>query len=113
MGRLRYGVAKALEEEANAILRESLRSQKAPEKSDILTPWKEQQRRRREIFVATGTPDPAVRQGVFSRRTNPARPHLNSRDGIVPPRPGELRRGIESSTLSSFVHDSLFGAEAS
>ena len=109
MGRLRYGVARALEDEANAILRASLTNVRAPEKMDILTPWKEQQRRRREIFVATGTPDPAVRQGVFSRRTNPARPHLNSRDGIVPPRPGELRRSDSTSTLSSFVHDSLFG----
>lgn len=112
MGRLRYGVAKALEEEANAILRDSLRTARAPEKMDILTPWKEQQRRRREIFVASGVPDPAVRQGVFSRRTNPARPHLNSRDGITPPRPGETRRNEPTSSLSSFVHDSLFGEQS-
>lgn len=108
MARLRYGVAKALEDEANAILADSLRSARAPEKSDVLTPWKEQQRRRREIFVASGTPDPALRQGMFHRRTNPSRPHLNSRDGISAPRPGETTR--RESSLSNFVHDNLFGS---
>lgn len=110
MARLRYGVAKALEEEANAILADSLRSAKAPEKMDVLTPWKEQQRRRREIFVASGVPDPAVRLGMFHRRTNPTRPHLNSRDGVSSPRMGESRR--PETSLSSFVHDSLFGDDS-
>jgi|JI10StandDraft_1071094.scaffolds.fasta_scaffold22167_10 hypothetical protein len=107
MARLRYGVAKALEEEANAILADSLRTARAPEKMDILTPWKEQQRRRREIFVASGVPDPATRLGMFHRRTNPTRPHLNSRDGVTPPRMGESHR--PESSLSSFVHENLFG----
>jgi hypothetical protein len=107
--RLRYGVAKALEEEANEILAKSTRTERAPDKSDILTPWKETQRRRREIYVGTGVPDPALRRGMFHRQINPTKPHLNSRDGFAPPRQ-EPRR---ESSLASFVHDSMFPSDDS
>lgn len=105
---MRYGVARGLEDEANAILADSLRDVRAPDKMDVLTPWKEQQRKRREVYVGSGIPDPAVRQGMFHRRTNPARPWLNSRDGVAsPPRQGESGRRPEVS-LSTFVHENLF-----
>ena len=55
---------------------------KHSEKSDILTPWKEQDRLRREVYVESGTPDPVMRRGNFHRAWNPARPDLNSRDGM-------------------------------
>ena len=86
MARMRYGVAKALEEEADALLKRSLAGVTSHEaKSDILTPWKEQERRRREVFVTSGTPDPAIRRGMYRRAMNPLQTHLNSRDGIAPP----------------------------
>lgn len=53
------------------------------EKSDILTPWKEQDRRNREVYVESGTPDPSVRRGMFHRAYNPERLDLNSREGIA------------------------------
>jgi hypothetical protein len=53
-------------------------------KSDILTPWKLEDRMEREILTSTGVADPAVRRGMFHRAWNPARPDLNSRDGHYP-----------------------------
>jgi len=104
MGRMRYGVAKALEAEADAILAESIKGVKShAAKSDILTPWKEQQRRRREVYVGTGVPDPSVRQGMYHRRSNTAHPHLNSRDGFVQSRRGESTPRRQESSLSTFV----------
>lgn len=81
---LRRGVHKPLEDAANAIIKESLAGvTKHSEKSDILTPWKEQERLRREVFSGAGVPDGAVRRGTFHRSANPSRPDLNSREGIV------------------------------
>ena len=57
--------------------------QKHADKSDVLTPWKDQDRRGREVYVPSGVPDPATRQGVFNRAWNPGRPDLNSRDGMA------------------------------
>lgn len=86
MSRMRFGIHKVLEQEANEILANSMKGITShAEKSDILTPWKEQERRRREVYVASGTPDTAIRRGMFKRAANPAAPHLNSRDGIAPP----------------------------
>ena len=87
MGVIRRGIHRPLEEEANRIIKESLAGvTKHSEKSDILTPWKEQARLRREVYVTTGIPDKAVRQGMFNRVSNPLKPELNSRDGVARPR---------------------------
>lgn len=97
---LRRGVHRPLEEEANRLIRESLKGvTKHSEKSDILTPWKEAERYRREVYVASGSPERAVRQGMFHRVTNPSKPELNSRDGIA-----RARTGF-SSSLSDFVDE--------
>ena len=82
MARMRTGVHQPLEDEANLLLRRSLAGQRTTEeRSDILTPAKENLRRRREVLVASGTPDPAIRMGIYHRKMNPQQTHLNSRDG--------------------------------
>ena len=83
--RLRSGVNLALEEQANDLLRDALRGVPHGE-NDVLTPWKETDRRKHEVYVASGTPDPAVRRGVYHRAYNRAQPELNSRDGFCRPR---------------------------
>ena len=81
------GVQADLEEIANRIIRESLVGvTKHSAKSDILTPWKESDRYRREVYVASGTPDAATRRGMFHRVANTANPELNSREGKCRPR---------------------------
>ena len=95
---LRRGVHANLEAEANRLIKESLAGVTSHSaKSDILTPWKETERHRREVYVADGVPDAATRRGMFYRSINPARPELNSRDGIARPR---SRTG---SSLQGFV----------
>jgi hypothetical protein len=87
MSRLRYGVFLELEEEANRLITESLAGVTSrAAKSDILTAWKEEDRRGREVYTSTGFADPAVRRGMFGRAWNPRHPHLNSRDGYFPAR---------------------------
>lgn len=54
------------------------------EKSDILTPWKEMDRRRREVYTESGVPDGALRRGMYHRAWNSEFPHLNSTEGRVP-----------------------------
>ena len=84
MARIHYGTHRHLEEEANRLLKESLKgvtSHKA--KSDLLTPWKEAERHRREVYVQSGAPDVATRKGMFHRIANKGRPDLNSRDGLA------------------------------
>lgn len=105
--RMRFGVHRQLEDEATRMIMESMAGVKSHSaKSDILTPWKEQQRRRREVYVASGTPDPAVRQGIYNRRANPTRPHLNSRDGGALP----AKRDVSSrSSLAEHVARHLEG----
>lgn len=103
MTRMRYGIHKALEAEADLLLARSLSGITShAAKSDILTPWKEQERRRREVYVTGGSPDPAIRRGMFKRSANPSSPHLNSRDGIAPP-----IRNI-GGTLASWVSENGF-----
>jgi hypothetical protein len=88
-GRVRYGIHPLLEAEANAWIYGSLKgvtSQSA--KSDLLTPWKENNRREREVLTASGTCDAQIRQGIYGRAYNPVQTHLNSRDGVVPPTRG-------------------------
>ena len=85
--RLRHGTCKELESQADEIIRQSLAGVTSREaKSDILTPWKQQDRWDHEIYVSSGTADPAVRLGQFSRAWNGKYPHLNSRQGHYPVR---------------------------
>lgn len=99
----RYGVHQALEAEANRIIKESMAgvtSQSA--KSDILTPWKEKDRRDREVYTDGGVPDAAVRKGMYHRAWNQSSPHLNSRDGVV--------RGTRIvSSMTRFVQENGLG----
>jgi hypothetical protein len=83
---LRSGVHLALEEAADELIRQDLKRHTRHSDNDVLTPWKEMSRRKREVYVASGVPDPAVRRGCFHRSVNSARPELNSREGIAPPR---------------------------
>lgn len=79
---VRTGVHAPLEEAANEILRVHLSGiTKHSDKADVLTPWKEQARRSREVYVPSGTPDAAVRSGIYTRSINPTSPHLNSTGG--------------------------------
>lgn len=79
---LRSGVHAPLEAIADQLIKESLAGvTRHSDKADILTPWKEQERRRREVYVPSGTPDSANREGIFHRAKNPTSTHLNSRDG--------------------------------
>jgi hypothetical protein len=78
---MRVGVHPVLEKEADRMLRESLREVKSHKaKSDILTAWKMTDRRRKEVYVSSGTPDPSHRQGIFTRAIS-SRPQLNGRNG--------------------------------
>lgn len=83
----RSGIHLPLERVANEMLRQSLAGvTKHSEKSDILTPWKEVDRLRREIYSSDGMPDGAIRRGNFHRAYNPQKPELNSREGHAPAR---------------------------
>lgn len=85
-GIIRYGVHKPLEDAATEMIRKSLEGVTSmAEKSDILTPWKEQDRRNREVYSSSGVPDAATRKGLYHRAWNPLHEHLNSRDGISRP----------------------------
>jgi hypothetical protein len=95
---MRFGVHKPLEDEADRIIRESLAGVNSHSaKSDILTAWKYQDRIRREVLTRDGSPDPAVRKGMFHRRINSSRPELNSRDGVARARSisGSLRTHLD------------------
>ena len=97
MPRMRFGENPHLEAEANRILRESLRHVTSHSaKKDILTEWKEQDRRSREVYSGSGVVDPATRRGMFGRVLNPDRPHLNARDGVA---------GDRARSLGQFVND--------
>ena len=85
--RLRYGTCKELEAVADELIRVSLEGVTSREaKSDILTPWKQQDRWDHEVYTGAGFADPAVRRGQFTRTWNSKYPHLNSRDGYYPVR---------------------------
>jgi hypothetical protein len=78
MGFIRYGTHKPLDDAATEIIRKSLEGvTKYSEKADILTPWKEQDRRNREVYTEAGAPDASMRKGMFHRVHNPERPDLN------------------------------------
>ncbi len=97
MARMRYGVYRTLEDQANALIKASLEGVTShKEKSDILTPWKDADRHRREVYVSQGTPDEAIRKGMFHRTLNRARPDLNSRDGLA-----RVKRTIRAANYES------------
>jgi hypothetical protein len=85
MTTVRSGVFPPLEREADAIIFASTREQTSQAaKSDILTPWKQQDRLSREVYSRSGTVDAAIRSGMYHRAANRAKPYLNSRDGVAP-----------------------------
>lgn len=101
MGFIRHGVHKQLEDAATEMIRKSLEGvTKYSDKADILTPWKEQDRKNREVYTESGTPDSAMRQGMFHRKHNAERPDLNSRDGVI----SRAGRG-RSQSLQTFVQE--------
>lgn len=84
MGQLHFGVHQQLEDAATEIIRKSLEGVTSMSaKSDILTPWKEQDRKRREVYSGEGVPDGALRRGMYHRAWNSIHPHLNSVEGRV------------------------------
>jgi hypothetical protein len=99
MARMRFGVHRALEREADRLIRESLKDVRRPSEIDVMTPWKSADRKRREIMVSSGTPDASIRSGMFHRSANRGRPDLNARDGIA--RSSGPTRGFSDSTGSS------------
>jgi hypothetical protein len=95
MGQLHSGVHPTLDDAATELIRESLEGVTSmTEKSDILTPWKEMDRRRREVYTEAGAPDAASRRGMYHRAWNSTHPHLNSVEGKVP-LPADLRTGAD------------------
>lgn len=85
MGQLHYGIHQQLEDAATALIKESLEGVTSmAAKSDILTAWKEQDRKSREVYNQEGAPDGALRRGLFHRAYNPQYRHLNSTNGRVP-----------------------------
>jgi hypothetical protein len=63
-------------------------------KSDVLTPWKQQDRWDHEVYTASGVADPAVRRGFYGRAWNRKHPHLNSREGHYPVR--QAQNGLDT-----------------
>ena len=58
MSRMHFGRHVALEEAADALIKKSLEGVFSHQaKSDILTPWKDADRHRREVYTAVGFPD--------------------------------------------------------
>jgi hypothetical protein len=117
LGRMRQGVWQDAEDFANEMLRLSLKGVTAySAKSDILTPWKQQMREQREVFVASGTPDPAIRLGMYRRAANPEHPELQSRDGVARARTRGAARSLGAisaynGTDESGETDTVIGGE--
>ena len=83
LGRLQSGVNITLEDLADEMIRRSLEGvTRYCEKDDILTPWKQQMRKSREIYTQSGVPDSSIRRGMYHRIANERQTWLNSRDGI-------------------------------
>lgn len=79
--KLIYGVHGPLEQAADEYIRRSLAHQSREAKSDILTAWKEQNRKKIEIYMTGGVPDESLRRGQFTRARNRNKPYLNSCEG--------------------------------
>lgn len=102
--RVRSGVNELLEAEADALIFGSLKDVTSrEEKSDILTPWKEKNRRSREILSRSGHAiDPALRRGMFHRTYNRVQTHLNSYDGPTRPIRMDARWDDENGEPTSY-----------
>lgn len=107
--RVKYGRHEQLEQEADRLIYESLQGVTSrEEKSDILTPWKEKNRKSREILSRTGAPiDGAIRRGIFSRAYNRQQTHLNSYDGPTRPVKMDSRWQDEGDTDVPFVSSQM------
>lgn len=114
--RVKSGINEVLEAEADALIFGSIKDVTSREaKSDILTPWKEKNRKSREILSRTGHPiDGAIRRGMFHRAYNPVQTHLNSYDGATRPikmaAEWEDENGSNSFPVSSQMRQ-VFGVE--
>lgn len=87
----RPGVNTQLEAMADELLYAvTITLSKQSDKADILTPWKQENRRSHEVYNSTGIADPATRLGMFHRPINTVQRWLNSRDGVA--QVGGLRR---------------------
>ena len=72
MGNAMNGVDFALEEQANAILREGRRGVTAlSDKKDYLTTEQYALRQRREVYNCNGVPDCHIMSGLYRRAYNP------------------------------------------
>lgn len=113
---VRHGTNHLLEEKATALILASLDGVTNREhKADIMTPWKERDRKRKEILTTSGAQvDPSVRRGQYSKAYNPDKPQLNSRD--CPTRPMRMssswdpEEGVVTGYLSSEMA-AVFGVE--
>jgi hypothetical protein len=102
--RLRRGIDATLEAEADRLIKESLKGvTKHSEKSDLLTPWKQAERYRREVYPRSGVAD-STRRGNFNRVINPGRPDLNSREGTAP-RPSSRDFGLVAHMIDGLGDD--------
>lgn len=116
MARMHYGVHALLEAEADALIKLSMRGQTKPsEKSDVLTPWKQDHRRKHEVYPNSGVADPSIRRGMFDRAANDVSTHLNSIDGHAPTLGGGVvhAQGQPDRTfgLAAFIERELAGEE--
>lgn len=69
---LHTGVYAALEDQADAILREGRKGVTAlSEKKDFLTDEQLALRQKREVYNSNGFPDPSICQGLYRRAYNP------------------------------------------
>jgi hypothetical protein len=114
--RVKSGVHEQLEAEADALIFGSIKDVTSrAEKSDILTPWKEKNRKSKEILSRTGHPiDGAIRRGMYHRAYNPAQPHLNSYDGATKPMKMDAKWEDENGESVPFVSTQMrqvFGVE--
>lgn len=108
MNEIRSGIFLPLEQAADELIFGALaKITKQSEKRDILTPWKDADRRRKEVMASGGTVDPAVRRGMYGRAANPWKPYLNSRDGHYP----ASRKMDGVSTYSLAGDEDFYGEE--
>lgn len=85
MATVRCGIHAPLEQAANELIFGSLKGVTSQEaKADILTPWKENDRKSKEVLTSSGFPDAKIRRGMYHRAINRTKPYLNSREGIAP-----------------------------
>lgn len=97
-------MCRELEDKADELLRQLLKGVTSREaKSDILTPWKLEDRYNHEVYTAAGVADPAVRRGIYGRAWNRKHQHLNSRDGHYPVR--QAQTGLDTYVSDGGGHD--------